>query len=199
MAVKALTSSYNCQYEVIKQKLDQDQIIKGELLQSFLKHLCHFLSFPPCIGICKEPYILQFNTTSKMNSHFILLFLYFRNLYFQNACLHAQHSLRHLLERLDSIMSVQRKSQVFLVMECTSKLMFMLRSLRYNHQQEIMRSTDVQEDCICIFCACTHMRESMFSQKVCVPCTLILCKYTCHIYSFRTVCQVLFNSLMIFK
>lgn len=52
---------------------------------------------------------------------------------------------------------------------------------------------------LCTLCVCTHVRETVFCQKVCIPCALILCRYSCHIYSFRRVCQVLLNSLMIFK
>lgn len=52
---------------------------------------------------------------------------------------------------------------------------------------------------LCTLCVCTLVHESAFRQKVCIPCAFILCKYNCHIYSFRTVCQILLNSLMIFK
>lgn len=46
---------------------------------------------------------------------------------------------------------------------------------------------------------CLYLHESVSCQKVCVFYALILCKYSWHIYRFRTVCQVLLNSLLIFK
>lgn len=83
----------------------------------------------------------------------------------QNVCLYAYYSLSPLLEGLDSIMPVHRKSQAFFVMEGTSKVKFMLRSLRHNHQQDIMGNSGVQGDCIRVFCVRTNVHESMFCQK----------------------------------
>lgn len=129
----------------------------------------------------KKPYVLQYSATSKMNFHFMFLFLYFRNLF--SKCVPA------------CILFIKTSSGVIRfyyvsVEEIPSVPCYGMHIQTDVHAQnsEVQSSTrdyedtDVQEDCICIFCACTHMRESMFSQKVCVPCTLILCKYTCHIY-----------------
>jgi len=51
---------------------------------------------------------------------------------------------------------VNTQYQAVLVMEGTSRLMFTLRSLRHNHQQDIMKSADVQGNHICVSSVFAH-------------------------------------------
>ena len=110
----------------------------------------------------KKPYVLQYSATSKMNFHFMFLFLYFRNLF--SKCVSA------------CILFIKTSSGVIRfyyvsVEEIPSVPCYGMHIQTDVHAQnsEVQSSTrdyedtDVQEDCICIFCACTHMRESMFS------------------------------------
>lgn len=54
-----------------------------------------------------------------------------------------------------------------LVMEGTSKIMVTLRSLRHNHQQDIMKSTGVQRNYICVFFVFAHTCMRVYFARKC--------------------------------